>query len=179
MTYIIVDLEATCCDKGTVTRDQMEIIEIGAVALDGLGPNITDEYQSFIRPVRNPELTSFCMNLTSISQENVNSSCGFGEVLAEFGGWLDLFENPIFCSWGAYDKNQLKQDCTFHGADFPFSEEHINIKQKFADNMGLKRGLGLGKALKKVRIEFEGTAHRGIDDARNIAKLSKYIFTTL
>ena len=30
---------------------------------------------------------------------------------------------------------------------------------------------GVGAALKKLGLEFEGTAHRGIDDAKNIARI--------
>ncbi|WP_293128313.1 hypothetical protein [Microcoleus sp. bin38.metabat.b11b12b14.051] len=29
--YLVLDLEATCCDKGSIARNHMEIIEIGAV----------------------------------------------------------------------------------------------------------------------------------------------------
>ena len=176
MAYIIVDFEATCCDKGTVTRDEMEIIEIGAVVLEGNDPQILGEYQSFVRPVRNPELTTFCTEMTTITQEMVSGAREFNEVIEEFGNWVKGFENPIFCSWGKFDKNQLKQDCSFHDVAYPFSEEHINIKQRFANNMGLKKGVGLGKALYKMNLTFDGTAHRGIDDARNMAQLSERIF---
>jgi len=176
MTYIIVDFEATCCDRGTFPRNAMEIIEIGAVALGGNGPVIEDEYQSFIKPVRNATLTKFCKQLTSISQEMVETARTFEEVIVEFSNWINSFDSPTFCSWGNYDKNQLRQDCIYHGIPFPFNEQHINIKQKFADNMELNKGVGLGKALNKVNMKFVGTAHRGIDDARNMANISNYIF---
>ena len=176
MTYIIVDFEATCSDKDEVARSEMEIIEIGAVALDGDGLDILDEFQIFIKPVRNPVLIEFCKNLTSISQEIVDSGEQFPAAIENFSKWIQSFPEPIFCSWGNYDKNQLMRDCEFHGEKFPFSDVHINIKQKFADNRGIKKGLGLGRALKTVNLSFQGTAHRGIDDARNMARLSKYIF---
>lgn len=176
MTYIIVDVEATCCDSGSIARSEMEIIEIGAVALEGGGPAVLDEFQSLIKPVRNPVLTDFCKQLTSITQAMVDAAKGFKAVNAGFRDWLNHFENPVFCSWGNYDKNQLQQDCLFHAVPYPFGREHINIKQLFADNMGLKKGLGLGKALKKVDVSFVGTAHRGIDDARNMAAIAGYIF---
>ena len=176
MTYVIVDFEATCCDRGTFPREEMEIIEIGAVVLNGNGPAILDEYQCFIRPVRNNKLTVFCKQLTSISQEMVDSARPFQEVLKEFRSWVNNFDNPVFCSWGNYDKLQLKNDCKYHGVVFPFSEHHINIKQKFADNMGFKKGLELDKALNKVNLSFAGTAHRGIDDARNMASIANYLF---
>ena len=28
---LVIDLEATCCDQGTITPEQMEVIELGAV----------------------------------------------------------------------------------------------------------------------------------------------------
>lgn len=176
MTYIIVDLEATCCERGTIARDEMEIIEIGAVALAGNGPVVLDEYQSFVRPVRNPVLTEFCRELTSITQEMVNLSRDFNIVITEFTNWVNSFDNSVFCSWGEYDKKQFEQDCRFHDIQYPFTEEHINIKKKFANNMGFKKGVGLGKALNKVNMQLVGTAHRGIDDARNMASISNYIF---
>lgn len=171
MTYIIVDFEATCCDKGTVPSDEMEIIEIGAVALHGNGQTVLDEFQSFVKPVRNPILTDFCKNLTSIKQTMVDSAPSFEQVLDVFRAWLTGFENPVFCSWGNYDKKQLRQDCAFHNVTYPFSKEHINIKQKFAVKMVLKRQVGLAMALKIKHIPFEGSHHRGIDDARNIARI--------
>ncbi len=32
--YLVLDLEATCCDQGTIKRHEMEIIEIGAVMVE-------------------------------------------------------------------------------------------------------------------------------------------------
>lgn len=176
MTYIIVDFEATCCNDSAFPREEMEIIEIGAVALQGNGPEIQDEFQSFIQPVRNPVLTEFCTELTSITQQQVSDADLFEPVMTRFSVWIERFPNPIFCSWGNFDRAQLRRDCEFHSVSYPFSDHHINIKQVFSDNRGLKRGLGVQRALRTVGLEFEGTAHRGIDDARNMARLSNYLF---
>ncbi|MCB9641377.1 MAG: exonuclease domain-containing protein [Myxococcales bacterium] len=176
MTYVIVDFEATCCDDGSVPRHEMEIIEFGAVALDGDGPHILGEFQSFVCPSIHPYLTPFCTKLTSITQDMVDDAPNFPQVLKDFRAWLQTLEDPIFCSWGNYDRNQLRQDCTYHKQPFPFSWKHINIKEKFAQNVGLPKGVGLGQALRKVGLRFVGKAHRGIDDARNMAALSGHIF---
>ena len=51
--YLVLDLEATCCDKQrTIKQSEMEIIEIGAVMLEAETLTIIDEFQSFIKPVR-------------------------------------------------------------------------------------------------------------------------------
>ena len=176
MTYLIVDFEATCCDEGTVPRNEMEIIEIGAVALRDNGPYTYGEFQAFIKPVRHPVLTDFCKRLTNIAQQKVDSARPFGDVIEGFSEWINSFENPVFCSWGDYDKHQLRQDCSYHAVPFPFDDDHINIKKRFADSMNLRKPCGLEQALRKVGLEFMGSPHRGIDDARNMANLSPYLF---
>jgi len=67
--HLIVDLEATCCNDASFPKDEMEIIEIGAVMTLAETLENISEFQTFIRPVRHPQLTAFCKELTSISQK--------------------------------------------------------------------------------------------------------------
>jgi inhibitor of KinA sporulation pathway (predicted exonuclease) len=173
--YVIVDLEATCCDQGMIPREEMEIIELGAVMLNGGDLKIESEFQRFVKPVRHPRLTPFCMKLTSIRQRDVDQAQPFPQVLSEFADWVAQFPNHLFCSWGDYDRKQLEQDCRFHDLPFPFPGRHKNIKQAFSDYMRTRKRFGVGRALRKLGIERIGTAHRGIDDARNIAAILQYM----
>lgn len=65
--YLVIDLEATTSDDGSLPPEQMETIEIGAVLVDAQTLAVVDEYQSFVRPVRHPRLLPFCTKLTSIT----------------------------------------------------------------------------------------------------------------
>jgi 3'-5' exoribonuclease 1 len=65
---LVVDLEATCCDLQSIPRHQMETIEIGAVMVNTASLEIVDEFQTFIKPLRHPILTEFCLQLTSITR---------------------------------------------------------------------------------------------------------------
>ena len=170
-SLVIVDLEATCCDEKSVPRNEMEIIEIGAVQVDPDTGEIISEFEAFVKPVRHPELTDFCTELTSITQQDVNRAKGYPEVIASFKQWLTEIEVYDFCSWGAYDKSQFEQDCEFHNIPYPFIGKHRNLKKEFSEALGVKKQFGLGRAIKHLGLEFEGTAHRGIDDARNIARV--------
>lgn len=154
----------------------MEIIEIGAVALHGNGPHVSDEFQSFVRPVRHTQLTPFCRRLTGITQNKVDAAETLPAVMRRFAAWIDTFDEPVFCSWGDYDKHQLRQDCAWHQMPFPFGAEHLNIKKRFAESLNIRKPCGLGDALRRVGLQFEGSPHRGIDDARNMARLSGYLF---
>jgi inhibitor of KinA sporulation pathway (predicted exonuclease) len=173
--YLIIDLEATCCDAGTVPRHEMEIIEIGAVMLNRITWEIDSEFQQFIQPVRHRELTAFCTTLTTIQQQDIAQAPKFPEAIELFKEWMNLFPNNIFGSWGKYDKNQFIQDCKYHNIPYPFSSEHINIKETFSEYLGVSKRFGMAQALEYLGIELQGTHHRGIDDARNIAAIYRYI----
>jgi len=173
--YLVLDLEATCCDQGTIYREQMEIIEIGAVMVEPKNLTIIDEFQTFIKPVRHPIITQFCKSLTSISQTQVDLAPTYPEAIALLKKWLSGYSNGVFGSWGDYDRKQFQQDSNFHKVPFPIAYPHVNLKQLFTETQGLPKRYGMAKALQIVGLPLEGTHHRGIDDARNIAKLLPYI----
>lgn len=171
-TKIIFDLEATCEDKEIQAYFDNEIIEIGAVKLvDG---EVVDEFQTFVKPVRTSELTDFCKNLTKIKQEDVDNAKGFPEALSDFLNWAG--QGAEFLSWGFYDKKQLKKDCEYHKLGTAFLSKHRSVKHEHQQIKNLKRAVGVQKALKLEGLSFEGTHHRGIDDARNIAKVYLSVF---
>ncbi len=175
--YLVVDLEATCCDQKTISRQEMEIIEIGAVMVDSNTLESVSEFEIFIRPSRNSQLTPFCTKLTSITQADVDQAMDFKYAIEQFKSWMYQYDNFVFCSWGDYDKSQFVQDCKFHQVAYPFTSEHINIKKLFSTNQNLSKKFGMAGALKMAGIELQGRHHRGIDDARNMVNLLSYIFS--
>jgi inhibitor of KinA sporulation pathway (predicted exonuclease) len=173
--YLIVDLEATCSDDGAVPRHEMEIIEIGAVMQGSRTFEVESEFQTFVRPVRHPELTGFCTALTGITQEQVDGAPLFREALEAMKEWMYAFGDSLFCSWGDYDRNQFLQDCDFNRVAYPFRSGHLNLKAEFSRALGMKKRLGIAAALRHLGMGFEGSHHRGLDDARNIARIVRRI----
>lgn len=173
--FLVLDLEATCCDKETIKRHEMEMIEIGAVMVEAETLTIIDEFQTFVKPVRNPVLTPFCTSLTSITQTQVEQAPEYADAILLLQKWLSNYQNAVFGSWGDYDYNQFEEDSKFHKVPFPISYPHINLKKLFSNTQGLSELYGMAEALKLAAIKLEGTHHRGIDDAKNIAKLLPFI----
>lgn len=169
--YLVVDLEATCDDRHAIPRGENETIEIGAVLVDGASLCTIAEQSIFVRPIVHPELTPFCTELTSITQDQVDHALLFPAALARL---VAFGTRALFCSWGAYDRNQLAMDCTRHGIAMPFCD-HWNLKEAYATRAGARRGLGTMAALRRLGLAFQGTHHRGIDDARNIARMLPFI----
>jgi 3'-5' exoribonuclease 1 len=174
MNFIIYDLEATCWEdpQGRVS----ETIEIGAIKINEYA-EIKDTFSQFVKPVVHPFLSPFCINLTSITQVDVNRADKFYAVIQDFQDWIDIFEEEyLLCSWGNFDKTQLIKDCQLHNMEWEWLEEHINLKAQYQDIKKLTKPYGLKKAVKREGFEFEGTHHRGIDDAYNLAKIfGKYV----
>lgn len=153
----------------------MEIIEIGAVRLDAsLAP--AGEFSSFVRPVVEPVLSDFCTELTSITQADVDAADPFSMVFPAFTAWIGAGAHRL-CSWGFYDVGQFRLDCARHGIAFPveLEREHLNLKTAFAAWQGVRR-CGMARALEHLGLPLEGTHHRGIDDARNIAAIAQLLF---
>lgn len=174
----MLDLEATCDDQRSIPRKEMEIIEIGAVLLDPASWRIREEFNAFVKPVRNPELTPFCTRLTSITQADADQASGFVDVVTWLQDWLQPFRLTAWGSWGNYDRRQIEQDAGFHGIGFPIAAPHFNLKDRFAKRLKLPRRPGLSKALDIAGLAFKGTHHRAIDDARNIARLMPMMYGT-
>jgi len=169
MQHIICDLEATCWAEER-RPERMEIIEIGAVKLASPAGPVLGEFDAFVRPVLEPTLSDFCRELTGITQADVDGAEPFPAVLARLVAWMG--EPPLrFCSWGQYDVNQLGLDCTRHAIPFPIQfADHVNLKNVWATWKGVKPR-GLARALKLMGMEMQGHHRRGIDDARNSARI--------
>jgi inhibitor of KinA sporulation pathway (predicted exonuclease) len=174
--YLVIDLEATCDDrqagdgKGAVPPKEMEIIEIGAVLCDAETLAPVGELQTFVRPVRHPRLTPFCTQLTSIRQADVDGAPRFPEAIDLLRDFV-AGRGALFCSWGDYDRRQFQQDARFHRVSLPFGDRHLNVKKRFSAELGTEERFGMAGALRRVGLPLVGTHHRGIDDARNIARL--------
>ncbi|MEM7151757.1 MAG: 3'-5' exonuclease [Myxococcota bacterium] len=168
--YIVIDLEATCDRDHAIPREETEIIEIGAVLVDSTTLQPLDEFQTFVRPVQHPKLTEFCTELTTIEQGHVDGAPMLRDAIAALGRFLP---GPVtLASWGAYDRNQFRREGRRKRIRMPWDTAHLNIKERFATHAGRK--MGVGGALQRVGLRFEGTAHRGIDDARNIVRLMPF-----
>lgn len=169
-----VDLEATCCDKGTVPREEMEIIEFGGVLLDKeKNWEEVDRLEFFIKPEVHPVLTEFCKELTKITQEQVDGGIPYEQASYITGRYqLERANNMAWCSWGAFDKNIMVQNGGMH--DLPSllnPGKHFNLKVWYSSLNMTKKGFGLDKAVTREGLEFLGQHHRALSDAENVAQI--------
>jgi GrpB-like predicted nucleotidyltransferase (UPF0157 family)/inhibitor of KinA sporulation pathway (predicted exonuclease) len=173
---IVLDLEATCWEKGQ-TPERMETIEFGAVKLDSrLKP--AGDYAGLVRPKAEPQLSDFCTQLTSIQQGMVDKADPFPRALENFRRWIGpgLWR---LASWSAYDLHQLCRDCARNGVLMPAElERHVDLQALHA----LLRGIPVqttAEALARENLPAAGPAHRALYDARSVAALGSKLIEEL
>ncbi len=166
---VVVDIEATCWDGEPPEGQQSDIIEIGICLLNLKTLQISKEDSFVIRPQKST-ISSFCAKLTGWTQVQVNAGMSFEDACVEIRKTYKT-KNRAWASYGNYDLKMFQKQCQCYEVEYPFSDQHLNIKEMFNVVNGGAKPLGLGKALEKVDLGFVGVPHRGKDDAYNIAKL--------
>lgn len=167
---LVIDLEATCCDQGSIKPEAMEVIELGAVWATPAG-EVIDTLQRFVRPTERPTLTPFCMSLTHIQQAQIDTAPSWPTVAAELAEFARLHAGQCWGSWGKYDASQIERETARHGLTDPLAGlSHHNLKAAFAKRRKIKQ-VGMVTALQIAGLALEGDHHRALSDARNISKL--------
>lgn len=178
---LVVDLEATCWESATPEGEpqsirNMEIIEIGCVLTNRQGA-VRDTRSFIVRPERQPVLSAFCTELTHITQGMVDNALTLPNVIEEMNTWLDgTGADLLWGSWGNYDLNHLTAQCTLDNADSKLLHlSHLNLKKLWRLTTKQRKKTSLASALAYHGLTFDGQPHRGIDDARNIARLLPFL----
>jgi len=171
---VVVDFECTCEDQEEPFLH--EIIEFPAVLLDMHSRREVRHFHAFVRPTERPVLSDFCTQLTGIDQATVDEAEPLDRALVEFGAWLDEFAGEDY---------SLAADCQSDLRHFLLPEcrrkrirvrdawrSWVDIGRHLMVHFDLRRPGNLQMKLAKVGLAFDGTPHRGLDDARNIGRLA-------
>jgi|SRR6185436_1215131 len=168
---LVIDVESTCWEPPEYQpRDQIsEIIEIGIAVVDIKTLEISDNTSILVRP-QNSKISDFCTKLTTLTQEQVDRGVTFQEACSILRKDYHSADRT-FISWGDYDRKMFEKNCRDYNIKYLFGPRHHNLKNAFTLLHGLDRELGMDVALKFLNFKLEGTHHRGIDDAKNIAAI--------
>lgn len=168
---LVIDVESTCWEPPEVQpRNEIsEIIEIGIAEVDIDNLEIIRNECILVRP-QNSRVSKFCTKLTTLTQEMVDQGITFQSAMNTLRSRYDS-SNRVMVSWGDYDRKIFQSNCETYECKYPFGPRHMNLKNTFAIFHGLGRECGLDAALPHFGLKLEGTHHRGIDDAKNIAKI--------
>jgi inhibitor of KinA sporulation pathway (predicted exonuclease) len=174
---LVIDVESTCWEPPEVQpqNEISEIIEIGIAVVNIKDLTIKQNDSIIIRPQKS-KVSKFCTNLTTLTQKIVDEGMTFQAAMAVLKRDYKS-EDRTFLSWGDYDRKMFERNSRDYGVKYPFGPRHMNLKNSFALLHGLDREPGLDQALDYLGMKLEGTHHRGVWDARNIAKIFIHTLT--
>jgi 3'-5' exoribonuclease 1 len=165
---VVVDVEASCWKKGVFSRKK-ETIEIGAVLMRfDRAESSWPEFQTFVRPQRLPHLSSFCRELTGITQENVDAAPSFPEAFSLFLEWSQPLQRVVLATWSRYDLWQIDLDLEAHGLP-KLAVPFLDVKKLAACIVGAKSFEETARQLVPDSIAMP--RHRAIADAHRAAQI--------
>jgi inhibitor of KinA sporulation pathway (predicted exonuclease) len=172
---LVIDVEATCWRGKPPPGEEREMIEIGLCAFDLARGKPLEKRSLLIKP-QCSTISEFCTELTSITPEMAAQGMLFNEACTLLRRDYNSL-NLVWASWGKDDRHMFEKQCASARVTYPFGpQQHIDLRRLFAqlqrtDTRVKIRQVGLKVALELMDLQYEGTAHRGVDDAYNTARL--------
>lgn len=183
---VVFDIEWTTWD-GAAARgwsgpgEHREIVQIGAVKLDpDRGLRQTAGFETLVRPVINPELSDYFVDLTNITQARVDAEgIDFPAALAAFAGFVGD-DAAAVVSFGN-DAEVLEANCRLNAIAFPFATDLFrDVRPAIRKALGMEGRHVISSNLPRLLgFPAPGTAHQAIDDARCVAEALRLLVDRL
>jgi inhibitor of KinA sporulation pathway (predicted exonuclease) len=169
---IFFDFEMLCSKNGMLFED-MEAIRLGAVKVDAASGNVS-EFDRFIRPQQTSPLSSFCKELTGISDSDLEVADTFPEVFKEFLFWVGGVKKARFYSWSSSDILRLKADALRHNLPQTtiekITDRYVDFQAVFTKRAS-RTAASVEKALSFYELSFVGEPHHPMYDAYNTLRI--------
>lgn len=193
MYLCVLDFEATC--EKDVKSYNNEIIEFPSILYRVVGDRMVyvSEFQEYVKPRDNPILSEFCIELTKITQDKVDTADNFPIVLNNHYNWLKShvhnLEECVIATCGHWESLSLESlsfDKAHASGDIrkmivmeakrwnlqlhDVYTRYINIKDEFT-YFYKKNIRGMIGMMHYQGLEHIGVLHSGIDDCRNMSRI--------
>ena len=171
-TITVFDLEFTAWECSMARHwltpgEFKEVVQIGAVKLDGASLKPLDEFNVLVRPRINPVLSPYFEKLTGITSEMVAlRGVDFAQAHARFA---DFVAGGVICAFG-HDEWVLEENLRLYGIrDAAALPSFHDLRAWFAGHGIDPRGLHSCEIGPLLGVPFEGHTHDALNDSRSIA----------
>lgn len=170
MNYIVLDLEWNQSPNGkedSVEHMPFEIIEIGAVKLDG-EMKAAGEFHRLIKPQVYKKMHFKISEVTHMDMHELRQEGeSFSRVMKDFLAWCGTDEYR-FCTWGSMDLTELQRNMAYFQVQNPFPRPFLyyDVQKLYCLQYGdgnTKKSLD--QAVQDQALLEERPFHRALDDA--------------
>ena len=179
---VVFDLEFTSWPGSnernwSLPNEDREIIQIGAVKIETTGDmREVDSFTILVRPLKNPILSDYIVNLTEITQEKVEKEgVLFPLALSRFINFIG--EHPIDILFNGGDKEVIEENCQIHNIPFlSIFKKSTDLKIYFSEVLGISRkNCTSGMLPELFGLNNHEKQHNALGDARSISQALKYL----
>ena len=173
------DCEYTCREGSMQTnwedpKHPPELIEIGLAAFTSPPSQLISTYSSYVRPIVQPVLSTYCKRLLDLSQITIDHAPEWRTVSQDVKQFIKKFhgESLISCCWGD-DKRLLHENTVRNNTSDPFlNVPHANLMELCGRALGLKqRPLHREVVRKHLSLAPASGRHKALDDAMDLTVL--------
>ena len=179
---VVFDLEFTSwpgsnARNWSLPNEDREIIQIGAVKIETTGDmREVDSFQILVRPLKNPILSDYIVNLTEITQEKVEKEgILFPLALSRFINFIG--EHPIDILSNGGDEEVIEENCQIHNIPFlSIFKKSTDLKIYFSEVLGISRkNCTSGMLPELFGLNNHEKQHDALGDARSISQALRYL----
>lgn len=171
--YVVVDFEFTQYTKpvGRPRGFFSEIIEIGAVKINGETLDVVGQISNYVAPHFYPKQADEGMAFSMISHKDLQTAIAFNDML-EHIRTLYIPHQTYFVAWGNADYNVLDEGCRRHGLENPvLFEDYLDMAAWYKWEMGDSYTTGLRTAVEEQGLDSDMFWHTASQDAANTGAL--------
>ncbi len=169
--FIVFDTEYTAWEGSRERNwsgpgEYREMVQIAAARVIFPSLASTETFVRFIKPVKNPRLSDYFINLTGITQQQVDEhDVPFTQAIGKFATWAQPY--PLYCF--GVDYEYLVDNCRLLGVPFPFAPSQFsNLKELF-----IAHGIAAEQYMSSTIVEAFGVTptrrgHDALNDVKTI-----------
>ena len=178
MNFLLVDFEYTFYKRpyGKPRSFFSEIIEIGAVKLEGETLKECGKLQNFVKPEFFPNHATDAMDFCMITPSDMKKAISFHQMVKKLS---DLYVpgETYFVTWSDCDYQVLDICCQKYRIKNPINRKDcLDLAEAYRLMKGKDNTTSLMASLKELAIENNGLWHTAFDDAENTGKILTKLF---
>lgn len=181
--YGLLDIEMTCdgkqenekfIDDGRMKRSQREIISVGFVVCDDKY-NIKNRYYSFVKPVHNTTITTYCEKLTGITQADVNCGKKCNNAFRDINEMCKRYSIDYIFTFGNADNLGIMYSAKWNRKEkekvdnlYIIAKKIIDVRPTILKAINCKnyrKSPGLFKIAERLNVKIKGEQHNALNDA--------------
>lgn len=178
MDFLLIDFEFTFYKKpfGRPRTFFSEIIEIGAVKLNGETLMECGKLQDFVKPQFFPKQAADAMNFCMITPNDMKKAITFPKMMEKLAE-LYVPGETYFVTWGDCDYKVLSICCEKYKVNNPIRpEDCLDLAEAYKIMKGEENTPGLKASAQELGVNADGLWHTALDDACNTGKILLKLF---